>query len=175
MRNTNDMWLQNNYKRVITYIVLPEGYFYKGQFYTPAKVFKKLIEDGEIIVCRFDNGLWVYEEKYYKSLEEVYEYNEEDLAVSYKELKRNYKPFGIYHNPQPCTLYMWEGDEFCRLLEKGEILSEIEDETNYKFLCDVEEFEEYYINELSEGACIEYLNKPIKERIQILNEWGKTL
>ena len=45
-KNTNTLYFKDG--SLITFIMLPEGYFYKGKYYTIAGCYKALQKDGEV-------------------------------------------------------------------------------------------------------------------------------
>lgn len=155
----------------INYIRLPDGYFYKGKFYTKSKCFSALKKDGLVRVHDFYNGRWYYNDTVYGSLKELYEWNEYDFT-SYKELKQHYKDYGIKHDPINCTMYSYDGDEENTLCETKEgVLVEIS--SDYEGIIeDSYDREERYLESLpSEKDSIPYFKSTIEERISILESF----
>ena len=161
---------------ITRYFDLPNGYFYKGKFYTAkTKLFSALIKDGIAGKREYQNGTWEYKGLIYQSLEEIYENNEDDFGIPKKNFKGSYKEFGICHNPIPCTKYYCEYDEECLLYDNIEepILDYKFELSDYRILGDEEQVEEEYFQELTNTQIIAYCKKPIKERITILEQWLK--
>lgn len=158
----------------MVFVELPEGYFYKGKFYTEAGCYKALEKDEEITKHVFYNGTWTYKDTIYHSLHELVENNENELGTNYNAIKKSYYELGIKYNNRPRTMYSYAADEFNQLFfSKEEAISELKFEvSNYHFLADEEEYEEAYINTLSTEECKKYFKKPITERIRTLNKWG---
>lgn len=166
-KRTNTIYFGQNDS--LTFVELPEGYFYKGKFYTESQCFTALLKDKEIIIHSFQNGTWSFKNQLYASLLELYEWNEDEIAMSYKDLKACYQKLGIIHNPVNCTMYSYDRDEWNQLFSsRTEVLLEIRSETN--LIEDVEEKEERYLDKKTKEECIAYFKKPIKERIKILEE-----
>lgn len=177
--NTNTLYFQD--KTQLVFVMLPYGYFYKGKYYTVAGCFKALEKDGEVETHEYNGGTWQWDNgkgngiQFYQSLKELYEWNEDKIAMSFGTFRRKYSEYGVYHNPMPCTLYTYDKDEFCELFDTKEtVINELRFYvSNYKFLADTEEYEEEYVDTLSKEECIAYFKKPIKVRIEILNNWEK--
>ena len=170
-KNTNQLYFED--RSSITFIMLPEGYFYKGKYHTLASCFKALLKDKEVDINPYPNGTWRFNNKLYTSLEELYEWEEDNISMPYSQFRRNYKECGVYHSPTSCTLYFYDRDDERELHDsKEEVINELAYYmSDYRFLADTEEYEEWYINTLSKEECIAYFKKSIKERIEILNNW----
>lgn len=149
---------------------LPEGYFYKNHFYqSENSCFKVLLKDGEVKIHHFPNGTWKFNNTFYPSLKELYEWNEDEIASSYNEFKSHYEDFGVTHNLINCTMYTYNMDEENELFDtKGAVLMEIRNET--RLIEDTEDREYRYLDDKTKEECIAYFKKPIKERIKILEE-----
>ena len=167
-KRTNTLYFED--KTTIVFNELQEGYFYKNRFYqSENSCFAALLKDDEVKIHPFPNGTWKFKNTLYPSLNELYEWNEDEIAMPYNEFKSHYQELGITHNPVNCTMYTYDRDDFNELFStKGEVLMEVRNETN--LIEDVEDREERYLGDKSKEECIAYFKKPIKERIKILED-----
>ena len=169
-KKMNTIMLEDN--TIVYFFDLPNGYFYKNHFYTETKMFSALVKDKVITVYRFLNGIWRFRDILFPTLEELYDYFEDyfdELNVSYSSLKKHWNDFDIEHTSKPITLYSYEDDYYNQLYCKGEILTEIRNETD---LIESEtDREERYLDKITDDECRAYFKKPIKERIKILEEY----
>lgn len=172
-KKINTMYFED--KSSITFTMLPYGYFYKGKFYTVAGCFKALEKDGEVETHEYPNGTWKYQTRLYTSLEELYEWEQENIAMPYGQFRRHYKECGVSHSYCSCTLYLYTQDDNRELFDdKEQVISELKwyvNDTN--FLASTEEYEEWYLEGFTKEQCIAYFKKPIKERIKLLEELKK--
>jgi hypothetical protein len=171
IKKFNTMYFED--KTAVRFTMLPYGYFYKGKFYTVAGCFKALEKDGEIETHKYPNGTWKYQTRLYSSLEELYEWEQENIAMPYGQFRRHYKECGVSHNYCPCSLYLYTKDDNRELFDdKEQVISELEWYVNdIKFLAGTEDYEEWYLEDFTKEQCIAYFKKPIKERIKLLEEW----
>lgn len=168
-KNINTMYLEDNTE--VEFVELPEGYFYKGHFYTESKMFTVLKKEKEVGVKNFYNGIWKYNYYCFTSLEELYEHFEDEISMSYKELKYHYKEIGVYHNPKNCTMYFfYEDDDQQLYCSKDNCLSEMREQDLLESETDREND---YLDSITDDECRAYLKKPIKERIKILEEYKR--
>ena len=169
-KNTNILY--SNGKKII-FVELPYGYFYKGKYYTVAGCFKALLNDGEVETHKYDGGTWKYNSTIYHSLKELYEWNEDEIAMPFETFRRKYSEYGVYHNPVPRTLYLYDKDDERELFDsKEQVINELSFfASDFNFLADTEKYEEFYLETIPEEEVIKYLKKPIKNRIEILNQW----
>lgn len=160
---------------VIASIVdLPQGYFYKGKFYKSAgSLFKVLIEEGLAGSTCYMNGAWIYNDIWYTSLKELYEWNEDDFGVSYQEFVHCYLEYGVTNNPGSFTMYYCSDDGSRELFDsKEEAINNYQFElSDYRVLDSVEDFEEQYMSSLTDEELLDYSKKSIKQRIAILESW----
>lgn len=171
-KRTNTLYFED--KTTIVFNELPEGYFYKNRFYqSENSCFAALLKDDEVKIHSYPNGTWKFRNTLYPSLNELYEWNEDEIAMPFGAFRRKYSEYGVYHNPMPCTLYSYDKDDERELFDsKEQVINELKFYiSDYRFLADTEEYEEEYINTLTKEQCIAYFKKPIKERIEILNKW----
>lgn len=167
-KKMNEMWFEDNTK--VYFFDLPNGYFYKNHFYTESKCFSKLLEDKEVKITNFTNGVWIYKYYWFTSLKELYEWFEEVFAISYSELKRRYNEYEIEHRVKPTTMYsFYEDDGYQLYYSKSECLLEMR---NHYLLESETEREERYLDKITDDECRAYLKKSIKERITILEEYS---
>ena len=163
-------------KVVATIVDLPQGYFYKGKFYKNDRaLFKVLSNEGVVGSSYFYNGTWEYKDKLYPSLQDVYDYNEDDFDITLSLLRRRYKDYGIVYNPLPCTRYFITDDDEKILYDSiGDVISEYKwDLSNPAILGDQEEVEELYMNNISGEELLSYCNLSVAKRIQILENCFK--
>lgn len=154
----------------VTFLELPDGYFYKGRFLTETQCFGALRNDGEATAHKFLNGTWKVRDILFPSLEELYEYVAEEVSMPFSAFRRRYQSFGVSHDPRPCVLYSYARDDDGVLYDsKVEALMRIKDETD--LIETTEAREERYLNGVTKKECIEYFRKPKKERIKILEEF----
>ena len=170
-KNTNQLYFED--KTSITFTMLPDGYFYKGKYYTVSGCIKALIKDQEITKHVYLNGTWHYRGLVYNSLKEIYENNEEDFGILYGALKSRYQDFNIHHNTRNCVLWSYDKDEFCQLFDsEEEVIGELKFYVSeYRFLADTEEYEGWFLDKKTKEECVAHFKKSIKERIKALNEW----
>lgn len=167
-KRTNTLYFED--KTTIVFNELPEGYFYKNRFYqSENSCFAALLKDDEVKIHPYPNGTWKFKNTLYPSLNELYEWNEDEIDMPYNEFKLHYQELGIIHNPINCTMYTYDRDEWNELFDtKGEVLMEIRNETS--LIEDTEDREERYLESKTKEECIAYFKKPIKERIKILED-----
>ena len=166
-KRTNEIYFEGETKFTVN--ELPEGYFYKNHFYTENKCFAALLKDDEVKIHRFPNGIWEFNNTFYPSLKELYEWNENEIASPYNEFKSHYEDFGVIHDPINCTMYTYDMDEENELFDtKDEVLMEIRNET--RLIEDTDDREVRYLEDKTKEECITYFKKPIKERIKILED-----
>ena len=175
LKNINTLYFKDTTK--IIFVMLPRGYFYKCKYHTVAGCYKALKKDGEVDTHKYTNGSWRFGDKLYRSLKELYECEMDEIAMSYIQFKKNYKKYGISFNPSSRVYYSYDRDESRELFDSKEIAIENLSfyVNNTKFLADTEEYEDKYIDTLTKEECISYFKKPIKERIAVLEKWGREL
>lgn len=167
-KRTNTMYFTPN--DPIEFVELPEGYFYKNKFYTETQCFTALLKDEEVRIHSFPNGTWRYQDILYSSLKEIYESYEDEIGMSYEQLKHHYQQYGIEHDCINRTMYAYERDEDNKLYEsRGELLLEIRNETN--LIEDTEDRESRYLDNKTKEECIAYFKLPITKRIKLLEEF----
>lgn len=167
-KRTNTLYFEDKTK--FTFNELPEGYFYKNRFYrSENSCFAALLKDDEVKIHPFPNGTWRLKTTLYPSLKELYEWNEDEIAMPYGEFKSRFKELGIPHDPNSRVMYSYDMDDDNELFDtKREVLMEIRNETD---LIETEEDrEERYLGDKSKEECIAYFKKTIKERIKILED-----
>ena len=166
-KRTNELYFGPNDS--IIFNELPEGYFYKNRFYVESKCFSVLLKDDEVKIHKFPNGTWDFHGTLFDSLHELYEWNEDKIAISYKELVLRYRKLGITHDPLNRTLYSYRRDDWNTLYDsKSEVLSNVMVETG--LIERSEDREDRYLEDKTKEECIAYFAKPIKERIKLLEE-----
>ncbi len=168
-KRTNILFFEDETE--FTFNELPEGYFYKDHFYqSENKCFAALLKDDEVKIHHFPNGTWKFNNTIFSSLEELYNWNEDEFKISYKELKSHYEEFQVTHNPIRCTMYTYDRDEWNELHNtKGGLLLEIRNETS--LLETEEDREDRFLRDKTKEECIAFVKKPLKERIKILEKY----
>ena len=158
---------------------LPDGYFYKGTFYTSVtKLFNLLCKEGVAGSQSFPNGIWYFRETCYSSLRDAYEYNLDYGYgiddVSYQTVKQHYLDFGIEHTDKTGIMYWATADDNNELFNtKDEAINNYEWESYWWLICGEETAEEQYFDSLTDTELIAYCKKSIKERIKCIENWLK--
>ena len=154
---------------------IPDGYFYKGKFYSLAGLYKELEKEYIIETCYFPNGMWFYkgDNTAYHTLEKVYEEHEEEICLPLSQLriKKTYLKIGITHNPLNSTWYIYDSQLFQS--KEDAIREHCEYVYNPYILETSEILEDIYLDDVSVEERKKYLNKTIKERIKILETFQK--
>ena len=165
-KRTNKIYFGPN--DFVVFAELPEGFFYKGRFHRGVGVWAELKKDGEVRSHDFPNGKWQYGDIVFPSLRELYDYYCEDkISMPYSELKSRYQELGITHDPCGVRMYSYDRDDYNLLyLSKAEVLYEL----NGVLIESEEAREERFLEPKSREECVEYFQKPMKERIRLLEE-----
>ena len=161
---------------ICQFIDLPRGWFYKCKFYkSEGGVYKELEKDKVVYRTQFMNGTFYYKDYMFNSLEKIYNFFEDEFSMPFSQFRRCYKRLGVEHSSSPHTRYTYCDDEEQILYpDKTEVLYELRDKKGWSFLGDEETVEGEYLDTLkTDDEVRNYLKRPIKERIDILEKWLK--
>lgn len=154
---------------------LPDGWFYRGKFMKTRECFKFLEEAGIVGSQNFPNGVWTYRERVYTSLQEIYDWNEDDFE-SYNYLKYHWHEFEITHTLYTCRLY-WFCDYFGDCVCENDMESALQNfrnDVDWETFEDSENLEVNYFEDSTDKEIIDYLSHSIKDRIKILKDYQRT-